>query len=183
MTGYVIKGNESNDKYDKALIIVDMQNGFMNEYTKDLGTKIIELLDEFDGLKVALQFRNEDDSQFERKLHYNGMKRDDEIDLIDGIKDRVHFVKARNRCSYSGFEVWMSLLLKTREVKEVFIAGVDTDACVLATAFNLFDAEYDIKLLVDYCGSSGGQLYHDYAIELMKRNFGEGSIVYGDYKE
>ena len=56
------------------------------------------------------------------------------------------------------------------------VIGCDTDACILATAFKLFDENYEFRVLSDYCFSSGGKEVHDSAVEIMKRNFGTAVI-------
>lgn len=56
------------------------------------------------------------------------------------------------------------------------IIGHDTDACVMAVAFQLFDKGYDFRVLTKWCYSSGGIEMHRMAVELMKRNFGRAVV-------
>lgn len=56
------------------------------------------------------------------------------------------------------------------------IIGCDTDACVLATAFSLWDAGTDFRVLAGFCYSSGGESQHLAALEVMRRSFGSRVI-------
>lgn len=56
------------------------------------------------------------------------------------------------------------------------VIGCDTDACVMAVCFELFDNGYDFHVLTDYCYTTGGWTVQEAAVKLMKRNFGKAVI-------
>ena len=56
------------------------------------------------------------------------------------------------------------------------MCGVDTDACVMATA-GLFDAGFETFVVSDGCASSGGQEYHEAAIKILERNIGAQYVI------
>jgi nicotinamidase-related amidase len=56
----------------------------------------------------------------------------------------------------------------------VDIAGIDTDACVLATAFRLFDANIDVRVRADLCAGK----YHDEAILILRRQIGANRVIF-----
>ena len=47
-----------------------------------------------------------------------------------------------------------------KQFQKVAICGVDTDACVMAAFFALWDAEIPSVILANYCASSGGESFH-----------------------
>ena len=57
------------------------------------------------------------------------------------------------------------------------LCGIDTEACILKTAFDLFEKEYDVYVLKDYCASTLGVKRHNNAIAILKRNIDEKSII------
>ncbi len=67
--------------------------------------------------------------------------------------------------------------LQNNAITTVAVCGVDTDACVMATALGLFDAGFETFVVSDGCASSGGQEYHEAAIKILKRNIGEKYVI------
>lgn len=53
-----------------------------------------------------------------------------------------------------------------------YIAGWETDACVLGTCFELFDKGVPFRVVTD-CVASERQPAHDAALVIMNRNFGK----------
>ncbi len=43
--------------------------------------------------------------------------------------------------------------LTSRGIEELHLCGIDTDACVLATAYDAFDLNFRVKVLFDLCYS------------------------------
>ncbi len=71
-----------------------------------------------------------------------------------------------------------SLIEKLKAYPRVGIAGVDTDACVFAACFNLWDCGVQPIILANYCSSSGGSMIHKAALSIMQRQFGADSLYY-----
>ncbi|MBO5349316.1 MAG: isochorismatase family protein [Clostridia bacterium] len=67
--------------------------------------------------------------------------------------------------------------LSENRIEEVYICGFDADACVLKTAFDLFERNIKVYILQDYCMSSGGEEYHNAAIKVLKRSIGDKFII------
>ena len=60
--------------------------------------------------------------------------------------------------------------------EEVTLVGVDTDACVLATAIDLFEMGIKPIIIEDCVGSSGGEGCHEAGMLLLKRSIGKEQI-------
>jgi len=63
---------------------------------------------------------------------------------------------------------------------EIDIAGLDTDACVLKTALDLFDLGYRPRILIDACASGNGLDFHRRAEQIVRRQLGEKALVRTD---
>ena len=66
--------------------------------------------------------------------------------------------------------------------EKLFIAGVDTDCCVLKIATDLFENNIRPVVLTNYCGSNGGSESHLAGIICMKRLIGEGQLYSGEIR-
>ena len=60
--------------------------------------------------------------------------------------------------------------------KHYYIMGMNTDACVLKVALDLFDKGYEFTVLGDYCASNGGLDHHVRGISLMQTLFPEAIV-------
>lgn len=63
--------------------------------------------------------------------------------------------------------------------REIYIAGLDTEVCVLRIATALF--EYNIRpvVLASYCASNGGLNSHEAGIRALERLIGKEQIIEG----
>lgn len=68
------------------------------------------------------------------------------------------------------------LLLRNRGVRNLVIAGVTTDVCVLGTVKDAIDCGYDVLLLRDGCAAAEGRL-HDAIIESVQMEGGIAGAV------
>lgn len=169
------------------LIVVDIQNGFMlSEQTISVKEKIEELLkSEFFDVVIATRFLNGDNSVFEQLLSWKRLKSDEERELVETIKPYADYVEDKYiyTCVNANFIQKLCQLNDGRYPERVFLAGVDTDACVLATAIDLFENTIRPVVLSDYCASNGGEELHFAAITCMKRLLGTGQIKEGRIQE
>ena len=47
----------------------------------------------------------------------------------------------------------------------------------MKTAFDLFENGYNVYVLKDYCACTYGEIRHNNAIEILKRNIGEKYVI------
>ncbi len=85
-----------------------------------------------------------------------------------------------SKCSYSCVKntnfIQSLLSLCDGLPEEVTLVGVDTDACVLTTAIDLFEMGIRPIILEDCVGSSGGDECHEAGMLLLKRSIGKEQI-------
>lgn len=164
------------------LLVVDMQNGFArNEQTKEVGKKIVELLNtnSFD-YTIATQFINPLQGPYRRILKWEKLTESPETDIIEGIKTDYVFKK---QVYTSANKEIMETITKINEGKKpdyIFIAGVDTDCCVMKTAVDLFEQDIKPIVLLNYCNSNGGEIANQAGIQVMKRLIGEKQLIKGN---
>lgn len=149
------------------LLIVDIQDAFLKDEYKHIVQDIKDYIAESNYASIiGTVFRNEPSSNFVKYLKWNGCM-ETQTNLVP-----CHRVILK---STYGLPDWSLNIFKTTSC--VDIVGVDTDACVMAVAFQLFDAGINFRILSDMCYSSGGKEIHDTALKLMERNFGSAVII------
>ncbi|MGH2371894.1 MAG: cysteine hydrolase [bacterium] len=66
---------------------------------------------------------------------------------------------------YSGFYgTDLESILRGLQIETLFICGVNTNNCVLATVYDAFSRDFRIVVLADACGSMNGEDYHRFAL-------------------
>ena len=158
----------------KLLLVIDMQNAFINENTKHIIDKINKLIDKnkFDDI-VFTKFINYNNSIYTRKLNY--------YDCIDESSNKLIIdtrnYKVINKKTYTALNDELKKYLKESNINEIYLCGIDTECCILKTAFDLFENEYNVYVLKDYCACTYGIKRHNNALEILKRNIGKDSVI------
>ena len=120
----------------KNIIIVDMQKGFINENNSFLVEKINNYLKnhDFDNI-IYTKYINFPESPFVKFLDWKDLQDEDSQQIIVDIKKGgVIFEKV-------GYGIDTNVIdyMKSRKITECEVCGTNSDACVMAVAFNLFD--------------------------------------------
>lgn len=165
----------------KILVIIDMQKGFLvnkdNFKTRDNFIKFLER-NYFDYV-IATRYLNYDNSLFERLFNYTKLKKEEQISLDPAILNYVNKIidKTNYSCVNSGL---LPLLIQANDgifPEKIYVAGIDTDSCVLNTVIDLFNANIIPILIADCCSSSGGSEFHEAALKILKRMIGSKQII------
>ena len=153
-----------------ALVVVDVQKFFLRDAPNDLPAKIAAEIkrSNYDAVAFAV-FKNNSDSNFVKSLKWSKCQSDEDAKLPDAFKPHASDINVFERATFSAFEsTELDTYLKNNRIEKVVLCGVDTDACVLATAFSAFDRGYlvDVNFDLTY---SGADLESEAQI-IIKRN-------------
>lgn len=163
----------------KLLLLVDMQNGFMQANATRAVVKPVQALvtvwQERNWPIVASRFINLDGSNWERLRGWSELKDEPQTALIEELTDATSFVFKKS--TYSAWSSEVMAVAASRSVRDIVLAGVDTNECVLATALSIFDSGFTPIVVEDCCASSGGEEPHAMAVQLMKACLGERQVV------
>ncbi len=161
----------------KILLIVDVQQGFINDFTKHIPAKIEKHIKHFEyDLIVATRFINKSASLFQSELGFSAMTMlSQETKLNTKLNDAADIVLMKS--TYSSITPDVAKLLEKNEVKEVYLAGIGTDTGVMATALQLFDMGVKPKVLSDLCMSLAGEEMNQCALGILRNAIGEVNIL------
>lgn len=74
---------------------------------------------------------------------------------------------------YSGFyQTDLEMLLRGLKAEMIFLWGVNTNNCVLATAYDAFSRDFSVAVVADACGSMNGDEYHVAALKQVEAALG-----------
>lgn len=128
-------------------------------------------------LVLAFRFRNRPDSTYWRLVGHD-MCSDRDVALLDPIAEIADIVV--DKAGYSALTADVRSLLHERGARRVLIAGVDTDQCVLATVFALFDEDFEPVVIADLCMATSGAECHDAGLVALRRAVTEDRVVSSD---
>ena len=160
----------------KCLFVIDVQNGFVTPETKHVVPEILRVMETFPkDLVLASRFVNEKGSAFTEILNWYGVQDAPETELYKGVKKRAGFVA--EKYGYSACTPEVLGYLWEHRVTDVYLTGMDTDCCVLATAVDLFENHIRPMVLANYCASTGGKRAHEAGLLALERLIGKEQIV------
>lgn len=156
------------------LLIVDVQAGFINPSTGHIPEAVERLQDRF-AIVFASRFENAPDSPFRR---WKGLAR-----FAPGMPETALAFTPRADASIfakGGYSAATDAVIAGARVADspVYLCGIATDNCVLATAIDLFEAGIRPVIVADACASHAGPDYHEAGLLLLKRLLGEAQIVF-----
>ncbi len=112
------------------------------------------------------------DSIWYKKLNYKGcMTKEQQKIVIDTENNKIFDKKI---CTAVNDE--LKDYIRENDISEIYLCGFDTDACVQKTAIDLFEQNYEVYVLEDYCMSQRGEELHNIIIDNLKRLIGTDSI-------
>lgn len=159
---------------NKLLLVIDVQNDFINEHTKNILNKIKDLADsnKYD-LTAFTRFINDENSIWFKKLNYKGCMTKEGQEIAIDTKNKKIFDKN----IYTAVNDELKEYIRKNNISEIYLCGFDTDACVQKTAIDLFEQNYDVYVLKDYCMSHVGKETHDFYINNLSRLIGKDKII------
>ena len=156
------------------LLVIDLQNEFINENTKSSKEEIKKLIDsgKYD-IILFTRFINDEYNPTFKKLNYKGCIDNLSKEICIDTKNNKVFDKA----TYSAYNQELVDYISNNNIKNIYLCGIDIECCVLVTALNLFENDYNVYILKDYVYCTHGEQRKNNALEILKRNIGEENII------
>jgi nicotinamidase-related amidase len=157
----------------EPLLIVDVQQCFLNDFTRHIPERIACLVerDRPDPI-LFTQFINNPNGPWYRFLDWKSCEHEPETNLASELlpfaRDELIFTKP----GLAGISQELTDYLREHDVERVWLAGIDTDICVLKVALDIFDLGIKPLIYVDCCASTSGLQAHLAGLAVLARNIG-----------
>lgn len=165
-----------------VLVVVDVQNGFIREPSAPVVPVIADLVDRWQragGDTVFTRYLNYEGSPFERLIGWSELMTSPQIDIVDELQPFAE--KATAVIDKVGYGLFAdkagAALVKERGWTDIYVCGIATESCVLATALGAFEADLTPWLIEDASASHAGQHIHDAGVLVTQRFIGERQII------
>lgn len=159
---------------DRVLLVVDIQKGFITPCSVQVLEPIRALTFRFSRVVFA-KFYNNEGSPFRNFLNYH--------DMPSGSADGALALETQNAAvvEHPGYSCVTPELIKMLHlwgVKQIYVCGIATEACVLKTVADLFELNIRPLLIEDLCASDRDPAYHLNAISLLEKLIGPDQITH-----
>ncbi len=161
-----------------ALMVVDMQNGFLNSSTEHIVEHVKTLLREAEKRGVPTlftRFVNHPDSSWVKWIRWSRFMQSPEIDLIPALAGKT--INVFDKSTYTAFIPAVSDFVRTNAIERLTICGIATDGCVLKTAVDAFERGIQPIIVSDACASHAGAEVHAAGLMLAARFIGKRQII------
>lgn len=161
-----------------TLVVIDVQNGFVNERTRSALPHACKLVEHWqaNGWPVVFtRFHNPKGSAYERSLAWTGLRSDADTALHDLIAGYAGTVV--DKTVYTAFTSAGEQALAVRPGDTLVMCGIDTDGCVLKTALDAFERDVEPVIAIDACATDGGAAAQRAAHLVLERTVGSGQLL------
>jgi nicotinamidase-related amidase len=165
-----------------ALVVVDVQNGFIRETSRHVVPIISDLVDRWQHARqdvVFTRYFNVPGSQYERLFHWTDLQGSPETDIVPQLAENAERATAIvDKHIYSLFTRTGSELVTRHGWTDLYICGIATESCVLKTAADAFErGDLTPWILQDASASHAGRAAHDAGILVAGRFIGPSQII------
>lgn len=157
----------------EALLVVDVQKGFINQFTEHIPDRVRRLIESGAYTPVLwTRFVNSPGSPYHTLLKWHACSEPPETELVDQVADLAKSEDVFVKEGLTGIPDALAQRLKQEEFREISLVGIDTDMCILKVAMDVFDLGIEPIILVDCCASTGGLQSHLAGLSILSRNIG-----------
>lgn len=164
----------------KALVIIDMQMGFMNDNTKHLEDKIEKFINEHEGVFdkiIATAYINSEHTACYVFEHWDKcMANTVDTYLVPKVHSKIDICFEKD--VYSCYSEKFKEYLRHFGIEEVYLCGVNTGCCVLHSAFDMYNDLVSCYVIEDLCGSTSGSKSHEAAIQVLEECITKDRVIH-----
>lgn len=174
---------------DELLIVIDVQNGFVNANSAHVVQPIAAFLTRWlranpERLAVLTRYQNPPGSKWESLMDWTNLRTSPETDLVDDLQRLAtdptvgKQILIVDKETYTSLTAQVNDLIRQRSVRKLYLCGIATDACVLKTAMDAFEDNDLVPIvLTDLCASNAGSDVHTAALLLIGRAIGHKQLL------
>jgi nicotinamidase-related amidase len=156
------------------LLIIDVQSGFINEWTAHVPMRVASLQDSFDRVLVTRLY-NPQKSLYRKLIGWNGFS-------LGSVDTQLAFAPRTDatiidKSTYSCVNEGLLDRLRRDAVSRVHLCGIGTDSSVMISAVDLFEAGIEPVVLAHACASAAGHADHQAGLQILKRLIGDKQVI------
>jgi nicotinamidase-related amidase len=163
-----------------ALVVIDVQNGFLTDETQHILPAVTELVDRWskrNGVAVYTRYFNYSGSAFERLMDWKKLYTAPDTDLANDLLPYAQNSIILDKRTYSALTPDFEELIRRHGWTNAMLCGIDTELCVLKTALDLFEHDLTPWIITNASASTGGRTYHEAGLQVISRAVGQHHLL------
>ncbi|MFI7124794.1 isochorismatase family cysteine hydrolase [Nonomuraea sp. NPDC050153] len=167
---------------EPVLVIIDMQNYFVRDVSAHIVPVIADLAARWRAAGnevVFTRYVNHPGSPYERLLGWTECMAAPQIEIVDEL--RAHARQATAVIDKKGYNLFAdaggAALIAGRGWRDIYLCGIATENCVLATALGAFELNLTPWLIEDASASHRGPHAHDAGVFVAGSLIGKRQII------
>ncbi|MEU6781886.1 isochorismatase family cysteine hydrolase [Nonomuraea angiospora] len=167
---------------ESVLVVIDMQNYFVRDVSAHIVPVIADLVARWRSAGnevVFTRYVNHPGSPYERLLGWTECMEPPQIEIVDEL--RAHARQATAVIDKKGYNLFAdaggAALIAGRGWRDIYLCGIATENCVLATALGAFELNLTPWLIEDASASHRGRHAHDAGVFVAGSFIGGRQII------
>ena len=163
---------------DILFLIIDMQNGFINNFTEDLVPKIRDFQDKINDFVVTAGTRyvnHEHTACYMFEGWKSCMEGSKEAEIVPALRNCM--VQIFDKDKYSCWNEELKAFVRENKIRKIYFAGVNTGCCVLNSVLDCYNDLVDCAVIEDLCGSTSGVREHEAALTVLRSCITEERVI------
>lgn len=163
-----------------ALVVVDVQNGFVNHHSKNVVPAIASLINAWTERQLPIVFTrylNEPGSAFEKYFSWSRFMGSPDTDFASEIQSLAVGHPTVDKLGYTLFNAEGIALVRERGWHDLVFCGIATESCVLKSAADAFEHGYGPWIVTDACASDAGPETHQAGLTVARRLIGRNQLI------
>lgn len=157
-----------NQERKRALLVIDMQAGFLRSETKWIIPNVQEVIKTGGYLLfVEAVFHADKGSLWDRQVGWTFPFEPTVPAIKEALPLGTTVITKSTKSAFKGDRDLLTLL-RGVNIEEVHIVGSDADDCVFATAQEAFDLGFYTYVIEECVESSGGREYREHALQILR---------------
>lgn len=167
-----------------ALIVIDMQNGFVNHHSEHVVPTVVALAERWVAAGrpvVFTRYLNYADSPFERFFDWTRLQHAPETDIVPELVDHAASAHAViDKPAYSLYTEQGAAIIAEAGWTDLVFCGIATESCVLKSAADAFEHGHTPWIVTDASASDAGPAVHDAGLLVARRLIGRRQLITTD---
>ncbi|MFF8715198.1 cysteine hydrolase [Streptomyces sp. NPDC015184] len=168
-----------------ALVVIDMQNGFVNHHSRHAVLAVSDLVAQWSAAGrpvIFTRYFNYPDSPYERFFQWHRLQKAPETDIVPELAEAAaHAHAVVDKTGYTLLTPEAVELIRRSGWTDLVFCGIATESCVLKSAADAFEHGYAPWIVTDACASDAGLDVHDAGLLVARRLIGTGQLITSDH--
>lgn len=163
-----------------ALVVIDMQNGFVHPTSAHIVPVVTDLVRRWDaagGDIVFTRFFNQPGSMYEQLMDWTAVTDKPDTDIVDPLLPFTTNHRVVDKRGYTLFNDEGAAVVQAGGWNDLVFCGLTTESCVLKSAVDAFERDLTPWMVTDASATHAGEVAQEAGLLVASRFIGAGQLI------